>query len=375
VRIRRLSREHLVFRVPFRIRTCRPIERRTDREDTSMRRSSFLPATWRTLFVALACSLLFPLASVSAAPGDRDDPVEPGDAGAFGTWEIVVENYEGDATETVMGDYAYNAEPKAGHQYALVTFEIANTGEEALDPAVDLTISAVGERLVGYSGFSSWCYIETDLYVVGEIEPGDSAAFQMCWMIAEEDADSLVVNVTSFFSNDLDPLWLSLGNDFVVPDEAPEIDVEVIEASTEDDPLAMDTWGQIGDVLISVDAVKVDAFENLQAFDSSFQAPNPGEVYVLIRIGAMYVGDETSRVTSDLTFVFLDRQGETYDAWENGCSGFVPDDQYSVPDLYPGGEAAFNSCIALPEDEAATTVMQVTGFDSGSEPVYFSLAE
>lgn len=60
--------------------------------------------------------------------GTREHPAPLGTTFATDDWTVTVHAVTLDATETVMSADAANAEPDAGHQYALVTLDVTYTG-------------------------------------------------------------------------------------------------------------------------------------------------------------------------------------------------------------------------------------------------------
>lgn len=104
--------------------------------------------------------------------GSRENPAAPGDTVTVGDWEIVVNSFNRDATEQVMGTNQFNDPPPAGSQWALV----------------DLTATYVGDEL-GTTTFIGVSYVTEDGTVIhwydhvavvphalnGELYPGGTA--------------------------------------------------------------------------------------------------------------------------------------------------------------------------------------------------------
>ncbi|MEH6623099.1 MAG: hypothetical protein V7738_09980 [Dietzia maris] len=104
--------------------------------------------------------------------GSRENPAAPGYTVTVGDWEIVVNSFDRDATEQVMGTNQFNDPPPAGSQWALV----------------DLTATYVGDEL-GTTTFIGVSYVTEDGTVIhwydhvavvphalnGELYPGGTA--------------------------------------------------------------------------------------------------------------------------------------------------------------------------------------------------------
>lgn len=107
-----------------------------------------------------------------SAAGSRENPAAPGDTVTVGDWEIVVNSFDRDATEQVMGTNQFNDPPPTGSQWALV----------------DLTATYVGDEL-GTTTFIGVSYVTEDGTVIhwydhvavvphalnGELYPGGTA--------------------------------------------------------------------------------------------------------------------------------------------------------------------------------------------------------
>lgn len=72
--------------------------------------------------------------------------------------------------------------------------------------------------------------------------------------------------------------------------------------------------------------------------------PKPGMEYWLVPVTATYTGDDTGTAWVDLTIKFV---GSDNKAYSDRC-GVIPNDLSDVDQVYPGGIAEGNSCIAVP---------------------------
>lgn len=72
--------------------------------------------------------------------------------------------------------------------------------------------------------------------------------------------------------------------------------------------------------------------------------PKPGMEYWIVPVTATYTGDDTGTAWVDLTIKFV---GSDNKAYSDRC-GVIPDDLSDVDQVYPGGIAEGNSCLAVP---------------------------
>ncbi|WP_404850511.1 hypothetical protein [Dietzia kunjamensis] len=68
--------------------------------------------------------------AAGGATGSREDPAAPGETVTVGDWEIVVNSFDRDATEQVMGTNRFNDPPPAGSEWALVDLTATYVGDE-----------------------------------------------------------------------------------------------------------------------------------------------------------------------------------------------------------------------------------------------------
>ncbi|WP_082282564.1 hypothetical protein [Mycobacterium colombiense] len=93
--------------------------------------------------------------------------------------------------------------------------------------------------------------------------------------------------------------------------------------------------------------------------------PKAGMEYWIVPVTATYTGDKTGNPTFGVTVKFVGSDNRTYD----GYCGVIPDPVSDVGDLYKGGVAKGNKCVAVPA--GATGLWSVsTGF--GGKPIFFA---
>lgn len=86
--------------------------------------------------------------------------------------------------------------------------------------------------------------------------------------------------------------------------------------------------------------------------------------YWIVPISATYTGDKTGNPTFGISVKFVGSDNRTYD----GHCGVIPDPLTDVGDLYKGGVAKGNTCVAVPAGANGLWTVS-TGFVG--KPVFF----
>lgn len=146
--------------------------------------------------------------TLPGAAGTRANPIPIGQTVAIGDdWELTVLSVTPDATDLVMAENSFNDPPAPGHQYLLVTVRLTYTGDDS-DEFYGWGLRAVGQSAVSYSQFEDSCGVTPDELSSRELFTGGTIEGNLCWSVATEDADSLVL-----YDGDLDSderVYLSL---------------------------------------------------------------------------------------------------------------------------------------------------------------------
>jgi hypothetical protein len=157
---------------------------------------------------ALASPAATPVALASA----RFEPLPVGTASLVGPYSVQVVSVEPNATERILASDSMGEPPAEGNQFFLVTVSVTNQGEETASPGYDLIFKSVGERSVGYNEFSNKCgTVPEGGGQAGDLAPGDSVEFNVCWQIPATEAASLVMYVDPTYAMDKEGrTWFSL---------------------------------------------------------------------------------------------------------------------------------------------------------------------
>jgi hypothetical protein len=145
------------------------------------------------------------------AESSRDKPIPVGSTGESDVFQITVLETIPNATDIVLEENQFNDPPEAGYQFFIARVSVTSIGDEAADPSFELNFQSVGESAVGYSTFDPGCGVyPEDQYSAGELFPGGTVEFNVCWMVESSDEASLVMYVEPLLSFDEDPVWFAL---------------------------------------------------------------------------------------------------------------------------------------------------------------------
>jgi hypothetical protein len=147
----------------------------------------------------------------SGGSGTRDNPLPVGEIGTVRDYAVRVIEVIPNATDLVMAENQFNEPPAEGNQFFMATVEVAYSGNETGNPAFDLNFQAVGTSNVAYTTFDNTCgVVPNDQFTANELFPGGAIQFNVCWAVATEDVDSLVMFVEPAFSFDETPNFFAV---------------------------------------------------------------------------------------------------------------------------------------------------------------------
>lgn len=129
-----------------------------------------------------------------------------------------------------------------------------------------------------------------------------------------------------------------------------------VAQSSRDEPIPFGEAGTIGEWSIRVARVDFDAVDDVMAENQFNDPPEPGHRFVLARIEATYLGEETGNLFWDLSLKVVGESAVAFGQSDPGC-GVVPDDLLSVPEVFPGGSVAGNACWSVPETDLDSLVL------------------
>ncbi|MBD8062299.1 hypothetical protein [Oceanitalea stevensii] len=111
-----------------------------------------------------------------------------------------------------------------------------------------------------------------------------------------------------------------------------------------------------------------EGWSEIQAENQFNEAPAEGTEFYLVPVTATYLGDETGLPWMDLSVQFVGSDARTY---TDSC-GVIPGDLMDVDELYEGGVAEGNVCVAVPEGADGLWTLS-TGW--GGNTVFFTAAD
>lgn len=124
--------------------------------------------------------------------GARDNPVAIGTLISSNEWEVTVNSFTADATDTVMAEDASNAEPAEGEVYALIDLSVKRVSEKPAYPT-EIGSSYVAEDGTVISSFEAMVVLPEDLSNVNELSQGDEATGNVAVMIPKGDGGSILI--------------------------------------------------------------------------------------------------------------------------------------------------------------------------------------
>ena len=317
-------------------------------------------------------------ATISIAQDDGssiETAIEQGEVGEVGDFEVIITDVDDDATEAVLDADSSNSDPAEGRAYVLISLEVTYTGTEVGDAGYGLSYQAVGQSGAGYVSYINYCgFLENDEASAGELEPDETAEFVVCWNVAEDDVDSLIVYITPILADNSDTIWFSIGNDGPQFD-AGEIPDDVVTENTNKDPIPFGGTGQIGEYLVTLVDVKADATDLVLDENSFNEEPESGNQFYLVRVHVRYIGAEIGNPSFEMSYVSIGDTDNEYTTFEDSC-GVVPEDEYSISDVFPGTEVEYNVCWQIDSEDEDSLVLRVENFvEFDADPVWFSLEQ
>ncbi|GAA2134462.1 DUF308 domain-containing protein [Glycomyces algeriensis] len=140
---------------------------------------------------------------------------------------------------------------------------------------------------------------------------------------------------------------------------------QIVDGTDPTAPLPAGSEIASGSWKLTIGKVVPDATDSL-VVDEFSVPPEPGHQYFMFQVDAVYEGEESRLAWDDLLFgVYFDNT-----LYTDICGAVVPDDLYLAPEVYAGGTATGNVCVAVPTAGVEEAVISVEQYwESG--PRYF----
>ena len=144
------------------------------------------------------------------------------------------------------------------------------------------------------------------------------------------------------------------------------------QGSDREHPIPMGQTAAMGDYMIHIDDVDLDATQTVLELNGLSESPIPENRFVVATLNLSYTGAQVGDV-DDLQFSVVGPANVGYVEEETLDCGGSPADQNLSGDIFPGGTVQQVRCWSVPADEANSLVMYGQIADSHHAPVFFGL--
>lgn len=308
------------------------------------------------------------------ADGTLDDPVPPGTWARIGAVDAVVLANIPNASDVVLAESEFNESPAPGNRFVIWRVAVAKAGEDATPLLSELSFSVVGPSAVAYDS-SAYCGVIPDEFdQFRDVFPGGTVEGNLCWEVAEDDADDLLLLVDEFGTSSDRVVFAAAGTDVPLdvdypPPATPTADGPV---GSRGNPHPFGTPVPIGEWDIEVTAVIEDATAEVLVENSFNEAPADGRQFAIVGIEATYRGDESDILFASTSFNVVGPLAVSYTG-EDAC-GVIPGELDAFADVFPGGTIAGNLCWSVKSEDIDGLVFytqETFAFDG--EPAFLGL--
>lgn len=112
-------------------------------------------------------------------------------------------------------------------------------------------------------------------------------------------------------------------------------------------------------------------------FDPTYKGvrerPSPGHVFTLVRFEATYVGNDVGDFGWSYIVNAVGASNVAYDS--NRDCGSIPDGEFSIPEVFPGGTIEVNYCWEVEESDLDSLLVYFRVFLGERERVFFAIHE
>ena len=308
------------------------------------------------------------------AEGTLGDPVPPGTWARIGAVDAVVLAFIPNATDLVLAENEFNDSPAPGNRFVIWRVAVANAGEVATPLLSELSFSVVGPSAVAYDS-SAYCGVIPDEFdQFRDVFPGGTVEGNLCWEVAEDDADDLLLLIDEFgFSSDR-VVFAAAGTDVPLDVEyptpvAPTPDGQI---GSRGNPHPLGTPVPVGEWDITVTGAIDDATTEVLAENSFNEAPADGRQFAIVGIEATYRGGESDILFASTSFNVVGPRAVSYTG-EDAC-GVVPEELDAFSEVFPGGTIAGNLCWSVMSGDIDGLVFySQESFTIDGEPAFFGL--
>jgi|GEM_PF-1692408 len=303
--------------------------------------------------------------------GSLDDPIPPGEWAGVGNVDVVVLAVNTDAADEVIAENDFNDPPAAGNRFVMWNVGLANASDEALASLGEVSFTVVGPSSVAYDAMATCGVLPGELDVFRDVFPGGSLSGNLCWEVAEADADDLVLLVDEFAL--IGDRVAFAAADSTTPIEVtyptpvpPDPDGPV---GTRGNPYPVGETVSVGDWEIEVTGITADATDDVMEENPYNDPPADGSQFMMVSIDATYAGSASEALEIAASFNVVGNRAVSY-TFEDAC-GLIPDEIDSFAEVFPGGTVSGNMCWSVPSDDVDGIVMYVRKAFSFDEETQF----
>lgn len=145
-------------------------------------------------------------------------------------------------------------------------------------------------------------------------------------------------------------------------------------AGTRSNPVPLGTVVVVGDWELTVESVEPDATERVLAENQFNEGPAEGRQFLMFRIVATYVGDDSGSPW-DLSWAVVGNAGNTFGTAMSDYCGVVPEAFDDNGETFPGGTIAGHHCVSVPSEqiEGATIRVETLFSLTDADRTFFAL--
>lgn len=154
--------------------------------------------------------------------------------------------------------------------------------------------------------------------------------------------------------------------------DAPEAEVveEAAAIGTRDNPIPLGAAAQVGDWEMTVISVNPDAAELVAAENQFNDAPEAGNVFVMIKLSGSYLGEDSGSIFGNLAYKILGADGNTF---AESC-GVIPNALTDTGETFAGASVDGNLCFSVEQAQLDGALLILEeAFSLDSNRVFFAL--
>jgi hypothetical protein len=280
--------------------------------------------------------------------------------------DVVVLATDTDAAEQILAANEYNDPPEKGKRFVMWTLAVTNTGDTPYATLGAVAFAAVGPSYTYYEPTSGCGAIPDQLDVFQDVFPGGTITGNVCWEVADVDADGLVLIAHEFQDPEARAVFAAADTerpiDVIYPDPAPP-DTDGAEGSR-GNPYAFGETVRVGDWDFTLTGVTENGTDLVMSYEPSNETPADGRQFLMVGVETTNTGTEPNAFGQSVAINLVGDQAVAYTTVDT-C-GYLPDGIDLFADVAPGESVSGNLCWSVRTDEVDSIVLYVTGL-VGSE--------